>query len=572
MAAVLGISGGYHDAAAALVIDGRIAGAIQEERLSRIKNDPGLPRRAARACLEAAGLCAGDLDQVVFYEQPLFKLERVLTHLVRSFPRSLRQFPRAIGAQLGGKIFVLDRIAEMLDMDRDRVTTTEHHRAHAASAFLPSGFQQAAVLTVDGVGEDVSTGLWRGDGEELTCVGHIDYPHSLGLLYAGITAYLGFEVNEGEYKVMGLAACGSPRLRDQLGRVIHLHDDGRFELELSYFGHLADAELGFGPALEQLLGPRRPPDRPWDLARSAEDRHYADVAATLQAVTEDALVALAREAGRRAGGPDALCLAGGVALNAVANARIQREAGFARVFVQPAAGDAGGALGAALLGALALGDGRPPAMTSAALGLAIDPGEVRALARELGLPVRELGDVAGEVAQMVADNKLVGFCQGRFEWGPRALGQRSLLAAPADPAMRDRINRVVKRREPFRPLAPAVLADRAAELFDHAPSDMTRFMTTVCPVRPARAGDLGAVTHVDGTARVQTVEPAAAPELAAVLAALAEGGAPPVVLNTSLNGPGEPICAGATAVLGFLMAHPIDALVVGDVLITRGRA
>ena len=566
MAAVLGISGYYHDAAAALVVDGRVVAAMQEERFSRIKNDAGLPRRAAQACLAAGGLAAADLDQVVFYEQPFAKLERVLMSLLRTFPRSLRQFPRALAAQLGQKIWVLDQIAEMLDVPRDRVTATEHHRAHAASAFFVSPFARAAVLTVDGVGEATSTALWRGDGDRLDCVGRIEFPHSLGLLYAGLTAYLGFEVNEGEYKVMGLAAFGAPRFRDEFARLVQLHGDGSFELALDYFGHLADAELGFGPRLEALLGPRRPPGKPWDLEHSAEDRRYADIAATLQAVTEDALLALAREAGRRTGA-DALCLAGGVALNAVANARLRREAGFARVFVQPAAGDAGAALGAALLGALGRGDPRPAPLASAALGTAISAAEAQALAEQLGLRWRRLDDVPAEVATRIAAGQLVAFCQGRFEWGPRALGQRSLLAAPSSPATRDRINRVVKRREPFRPFAPAVLADRAGELFADAPSDLTPFMTTVCPVRAERAAALGAVTHVDGTARVQTV--AAGGALHAVLDAVGDATGVPVVLNTSLNGPGEPIVAAATEAVAFLVAHPIDALIVEDLLLTR---
>jgi carbamoyltransferase len=300
---------------------------------------------------------------------------------------------------------------------------------------------------------------------------------------------------------------------------------------------------------------------PWELA-TERDRRYADIAATLQAVTEDALLALAREARRRTGA-DALCLAGGVALNAVANARLAREAGFARVFVQPAAGDAGGALGAALLGALEQGDPRPPPMTSAALGLPIDPAVAAELAAELGLSVCRTDDPAAAAAELVARGKIAAWCQGRFEWGPRALGQRSILADPCDAESRERLNRAIKRREPFRPFAPAVLASRAAAYFDdlHAAADLTPFMTTVCRVRDP--GVLAAVTHVDGTARVQTVADDAA--LAPVLRALPQ----PLVLNTSLNGPGEPIIASEQDALAFLLGHPIDALVLGDLVITK---
>ncbi|HEY0193259.1 MAG TPA: carbamoyltransferase N-terminal domain-containing protein [Kofleriaceae bacterium] len=567
---MLGISGEYHDAAAALVVDGVVVAAIQEERISRIKNDASLPLHAARACLELAGLTVGDLDRVVFYEDPAEKLERVLTSTLQTFPRSLRQFPRALGAQLGRKVWVVDRIAEQLGVPRAKVTSTEHHRAHAASAFYLSPYPRAAVVTVDGVGETTSTALWHGQGDQLGELARLEYPHSLGLLYAGVTAYLGFEVNEGEYKVMGLAAYGQPRLRDEFARLIQLHADGTFTLGLPYFAYLADAELGFGPAMERLLGPRRPPGKPWDLA-TADDQRHADIAATLQAVTEDAMLGLAREARRRTDAP-ALCLAGGVALNAVANARLARESGFARLFVHPAAGDAGGALGAAVIGAIALGDPRPAAMSTAALGLPIDVGATAALAGELGLSVRGASDLPGEVARLVAAGKIVAFCQGRFEWGPRALGQRSILANPADPDSRERLNRAIKRREPFRPFAPAVLADRAADYFDHADNDLAPYMTTVCPVRDAYHDRLAAVRHVDGTARVQTVTAASAPELAAVLEALDQTIGLPIALNTSFNGAGEPIIGNHIDALGFLLSHPIDALVVGELIITRGTA
>ena len=570
MAAVLGISGEYHDAAAALVVDGAIVAAVQEERLSRIKNDARLPIDAARACLAHAGLFAADLDRVVFYEDPIEKLERVLVSTLRTFPRSLRQFPRAVGAQLGSKVWVIDRIAEQLGVPRAKVTSTEHHRAHAASAFFVSRYPRAAVLTVDGVGEATSTALWHGDGRSLRELGRIEYPHSLGLLYAGLTAYLGFEVNEGEYKVMGLAAYGQPRLRDEFARLLRLHDDGTFELGLPYFAYLADAELGFGPAMDALLGPRRSPHRPWDLS-SAADQRYADIAATLQAVTEDALLGLAREARRRTG-ETALCLAGGVALNAVANARLARESGFDHVFVHPAAGDAGGALGSAILGALELGDPRPAALTTAALGLPIDIAATAQLARDLGLTVRTSADLPTEVATLVAGGKIVAFCQGRFEWGPRALGNRSILANPADPDSRERLNRAIKRREPFRPFAPAVLRDRAAAYFLGADGDLTPFMTTVCPVAPAHRDRLAAVRHVDDTARVQTVTSTSAPELAAVLAALDHTIGMPIALNTSFNGAGEPIIGNGIDAVGFLLSHPIDALVVGDLVITRNAA
>lgn len=567
MARVLGISAHYHDAAAALVIDGELVAAIQQERLSRIKNDPSLPLDAALACLAHAGVEPESLDLVVFYEQPFDKLERVLVNLLRHVPRTWRQFPRALASQLGGKIFVLDQLGEALGLARDKVCCFDHHRCHAASTFLVSPYDEAAVLIVDGVGEHSSTTIWHGRGTSLRPIERIEFPHSLGLLYAGLTSYLGFAVNEGEYKVMGLAAWGRDRYRDRFAKLIRLHDDGSYELGLEYFAHMSDAELGFGPALERLLGPRRPPDLGWDLT-SDRDRHYADVAASLQAILEDALLGLARRALMRTGARN-LCLAGGVALNSVANARLLRESGCERVFVQPAAGDAGGALGAALLGAVELGDPRPVALVSAALGVPVDPIRARAIADELGLPIRRVDDPARATAELLAADRIVAHVRGRFEWGPRALGQRSILARADAPANRERINRLIKQRELFRPFAPAVLASRCADYFAGEPDDMTPFMTTVAPVRAELGDRLRAVTHEDGSARVQTVTPASSPELHAVLEQLAVAGHDPVVLNTSLNGPGEPIVAGSEDAIAFWLRHGVDAMIIEDLLIER---
>jgi carbamoyltransferase len=569
-AAVLGVSAFYHDSAAALVVDGRVIAAMQEERFSRIKNDAALPIKAAQACLRAGGIEAGALDAVVYYEDPFAKLERVLVWLLRTFPRSVGQFPRALADQLGSKLWVLDRIAEELGVAREKVESSEHHKCHAASAFLLGPFDKAAVLTVDGVGEDATTTIWKGEGSSLTSLAKLSFPHSLGLLYGAVTAYLGFEVNEGEYKVMGLAAFGTPRYRTEFESLFTMAADGSFELNLPYFAYDTGSDVGFSPRMETLLGPRRPVGRSWDLDGDESDRRYADIAATLQAVTEDALLALAKEARRRTGA-DALCLAGGVALNAVANARLLREAGFARVSVHPAAGDAGGALGAAILGSIARGDARPKPLASAALGEEVDAAIADTTARALGLSPSRVSDPARVVAEHLDRKRIVAVCAGRFEWGPRALGQRSLLALPSDPSVRERLNRVIKRREPFRPFAPAVCSARATELFDDAPNDMTPFMTTVCPVREAARDRLAAVTHVDGTARLQTVTPESAAFLDAVLAYVTKMTDTPVVLNTSLNGPGEPIVASATDALAFFTAHPVDVLVMGDLVLERDR-
>lgn len=565
MSAVLGISANSHDAAAALVVDGAVVAAMQEERFSRIKNDPSLPLSAARACLALAGLDARDLTRVVFYENPYRKLERVLSMTLQSFPRSLRQFPRALASQLSGKVQVLDELASRLGVARERVVHREHHESHAASAFFPSPFQRAAVLTVDAVGEETSTALWLGEGRTLTHLERIAFPHSLGLLYSALTAWCGFEVNEGEYKVMGLAAFGAPRFGDEFRRLVQLEADGSFTLGLDFFDSHANTEVGFSGSLEALLGPRRAPGRPWDLEQE-EDRRVADVAATLQAVLEEALLGLCRRA-REKTGASSLCLAGGVALNAVANARLARESGFEALFVQPAAGDAGGALGAALLGALAEGAVRPAPMTSAALGLPVSASDARTMATTLGLRVTSLERPAEAVAERLAAGSIVAFCQGRFEWGPRALGHRSLLALPTPLAVKERLNRVIKRREPFRPFAPAVLEAEAARFFEPYAPLLTPFMVTVAGVQEVTRPALEAITHVDGTARLQTVSPSTS--FGAVISAVGARTGTPVVLNTSLNGKGEPIVASAADALAFFLGHSADALVVEDVLIER---
>jgi carbamoyltransferase len=561
MAAVLGISALHHDAAAALVVDGALVAAMQEERFTRVKSDASLPLRAARACLAEAALRPGDLDEVVFHENPYGTLERVVGTLLRRWPRSVTRFPAALRAQLGGDVWVKDQLAAGLGVDRARVTHREHHHSHAASAFLPSPFARAAVLTIDGVGGHQSTGLWLGEGAALRFLEGADWPRSIGLVYSALTSWLGFEVNDGELKVMGLAAYGRPTRVDAVRRLLWPTADG-YDVDASWFDDLDPS--GASPRLEAVLGPRRQRGRPWDVG--GVDRGYAELAASLQQTTEEAVLALARRV-RALTGASALCLAGGVALNAVAVGRVSREAGFDAVFVQPAAGDAGAALGAALLAAADRGDPRP-GLAHAAWGRAPDPGVADGVAAALGLCRRRVQDPADEVVQRLARGELVGWCTGRFEWGPRALGQRSLLARPAPAQVRDHVNAAVKRRELFRPFAPAVEASSAGRFFE-GPLEplLTAFMTTVAPVRADAREALAAVTHVDGSARVQTVAPGGA--LWGVVTGLGAATGVPVVLNTSLNGRGEPIVATETDAIGFFVSHPLDALVIDDLLVTR---
>jgi carbamoyltransferase len=565
MAAVLGVSAHYHDAAAALVVDGQVVAAIQEERLSRVKNDASLPVRAMRACLAHAKLAPAALDAVVFYENPYAKLERILLSSLRGFPRSGRFFTRAMLSQLSNKLWVLDALAHQLGVARERVVFREHHASHAASAFFVSPFERAAVLCVDGVGELASTTLWRGQGERLELLESQSFPHSLGLLYAALTAYLGFEVNDGEAKVMGLSAYGQPRFQAEFAKLLHLNAAGSVSLDLEYFDPYCATELGFTSKLEALLGPRRLPGKPWDIANDARDQHYADVASTLQHALELALLGLAERA-RAAAGCDALCLAGGVALNALANAKLARSG---PLFVQPAAGDAGGALGAALLEALSRGDARPKAPFSAALGPVADGDDAYALAKQLGLHAQRCSEPASELARRLARGELVAVAQGRCEWGPRALGQRSLLAAPAPATVRERINRAVKRREDFQPFAPAVLASAVQTWFGPHAELLAPYMTTVAEVLPSAREQLAATVHVDGSARLQTVPTDTF--FGQVLTELGRTTGLPAVLNTSLNGRAEPIACSATDALHFYISQRVDSLLVDDVLITKQK-
>jgi carbamoyltransferase len=569
MAAVLGISGFYHDAAAALVVDGEIVAAMHEERFDRVKHSAALPERAARACLEVGGIDARDLDAVVFYEEPFPKFERLLEWLVGTFPRAPRYFARVLRSELSRKLWVLDEISEMLGVARERVRAVPHHLSHAASAFFVSPFDEAAVLSVDGVGERTTTAIWHGRGTSLEPRFSVEFPHSLGLFYAAITAYAGFEVLEGELKLMALAAYGEPRYAGELSRVLRLGSDGDFTLEPRYFDAFTDSELGFGRELERLLGPARRPGKPWDLAGDSDDSRYADVARSAQLLVEEALLALARRA-RRETGSDALCLAGGVALNATANARLAEESGFSRVFVQPAAGDAGGALGAAICGALELGDRRPGALGSPALGQRLDAGAGADLALRLGLAVARPARPFERAAEILARGGIVALASGRVEWGPRALGFRSLLAPAHDARLRDALNRRVKGRETFRPFAPSALHQNTDALFHHVGTDMTPFMTTLCRARETAHAELSGVLHVDGTSRLHAVTPERAPALAEILGEYERRTGRRALLNTSLNGSGEPIVGSENDAVAFFASHAaVDALLLDDVLVER---
>jgi carbamoyltransferase len=578
---ILGISAHYHDSAAALVVDGVPVCAIQEERLSRRKHDASFPLAAIEWCLEDAGLAPGDLDAVVFYEKPMLKLERILVTALRAFPRSWRSFPHAMRNTLGEKAWVKGVIASRLGVPGRKILFAEHHQSHAAAAFLTAPTREAAILTADGVGEWATLTAGRGrKGADGACAIELDrelrFPNSLGMFYSAFTAFLGFEVNEGEYKVMGLAAYGRPRLEQQVRALIPRTADGAFALDLSWFDFHASTRRAYSSRFVDAFGPPRPPHEAIDPA-TREGARWADLAASVQRVLEDVLLDLCRALRRETGLAD-LCLGGGVALNGCANARILRESGFERVFVPPAPGDAGCALGAALY-ADRIHFRRPdrPVPDHAYWGRPLEPLALERLALEDGLPFERARDdraLLDAVAGELAAGRIVGWMDGRCELGPRALGNRSILAAPDRAETRDRLNREVKYREEFRPFAPAVPVEEAGRYFELPPGGarLSRFMSGVFPVRPEWRPRLAAVTHVDGTARVQAVDPETSPRFHALLHAFGARTGVPVLLNTSFNLSGEPIVTSAAEGYSTFRRCGIDLLVGGRSLVWKGRS
>ncbi len=593
----LGVSAFYHDSAAALVNDGAIIAAAQEERFTRVKHDPGFPANAIRYCLEEARIEPSDLDSVVFYDDPVLTLDRILSSMVVADAIDPQYVERTMRSQLEVKLRSTDYArAELGDVP---VRYTCHHLAHAASAFYPSPFAEAAILTMDGVGEWDTTSIVRGDGRQLTPMAAIQFPHSLGLLYSAFTAYTGFKVNSGEYKLMGLAPYGDPRfaslIRDHL---IELKPDGSFALNLDYFAY-TQSDAMTTPRFDELFGgPAREQE-------SRITRREMDLAASIQAVTEDAVLGLARRA-KEITGSSNLCLAGGVALNCVANGRIVREQIFDEIWIQPAAGDAGGALGAALIGSEATDgafarptDGRD-GQAGSHLGMGFSDAEVAAALDAVDAVyevVPDDDDLAEQVAARLADGEVVGFFAGRMEFGPRSLGARSILGDPRNSEMQTQLNLKIKFRESFRPFAPAVLAEQVSDWFDlEVPSP---YMLLVAPVREdrrtpaaeaaaagAEPGDdaddmlavvrqvrseVPAVTHVDYSARVQTVSGDGNPAFRRVLEAFEAKTGCPVLVNTSFNVRGEPIVATPEDAYRCFMRTDMDVLVVEHALVVKSE-
>lgn len=560
---ILGISGLYHDAAACLLEDGRIVAAAEEERFSRRKHDARLPILAARYCLEQARIAIDDVDHVIFYEKPFLKFERILASSAATFPRSRQMFIRAMQTWLEEKLWVKGDLRRALGY-KGEILFGEHHLSHASSAYYPSPFEEAAIVTADGVGEWTTTTVGMARDLEIEIGEEVTYPHSLGLLYSAFTAYLGFEVNEGEYKVMGMAAYGKPRYVDQIQRLLGIADDGGYHLNMRYLGYHRGLQ-SYTSALVQLFGPARGPDAP------ALDDRYADIAASIQEATEEAVLGVARHA-RLVTGCQDLCLAGGVALNVMANSRVLREAGFRNVWVQPAAGDSGGSLGAATYLYHAVLGGKPRhRMTDVYLGPEFSDQEINAFLTSERIPFESLppADVAGTTAALLAKGNVVGWFQGRMEFGPRALGARSILADPTREVMKEIVNEKIKHREPFRPFAPSVLAEAAPEYFEFEASSHREspFMLLLARVKEEKRAVIPAVTHVDGTARAQTVSRQQSPLYYDLICEFGRRTGVPVLLNTSFNVRGEPIVCTPREAFNSFSHTDMDYLVLGTALV-----
>ncbi|HZP42629.1 MAG TPA: carbamoyltransferase [Candidatus Binatia bacterium] len=587
---ILGISAYYHDAAACLVRDGEVVAAAQEERFTRKKHDPRFPAHAVAYCLREGGIAARDLDYVGFYDKPLLKFERLCESYFGVAPKGLRSFLLAMPVWIKEKLFTRDLIRKELPGYEGPLLFAEHHESHAASAYYPSPFAEAAVLTMDGVGEWATSSYGVGRGKDLEILAELHYPHSLGMLYSAFTYYTGFKVNSGEYKVMGLAPYGEPKYAQLiLDELLQLKEDGSFKLNMDYFNYLSGLTMTNG-AFDRLFG--GPPRRP----ESEITQREMDIAASVQVVTEEIMLRMARHVHRETGMAN-LCLAGGVALNCVGNGRLLREGPFQRIWIQPAAGDAGGAVGVALairhkvLGHERRHRSEGDGMRGSYLGPAFSDEEIRRFLDSVGAVYERLpmDEVIDRTARALAAEKVVGWFQGRMEFGPRSLGNRSILGDARSTRMQSVMNLKIKFRESFRPFAPSVLRERVADWFELDVD--SPYMLLVAPVRQERRipmsaeqqrlfgieklnvprSDIPAATHVDYSARIQTVHRETNPAYHALLTRFAELTGCPVLVNTSFNVRGEPIvCSPRDAYLCFMRTE-MDQLVLGSFVLDKPR-
>lgn len=592
---ILGISAFYHDSAAALINNGELVAAAMEERFSRVKHDNRFPELAAQFCLEEAGISPDELDYVVFYEKPLVKFERILQTALNSFPHSASLWRESMLAWLTDKLWARSHLARRIGVPYDKILFCDHHMSHAASAFFACPYQDAAILTVDGVGEWTTTTLGIGKsslGESDAMSPTIDlfeeqrFPHSLGLLYSTFTAWLGFRVNNGEYKVMGMSPYGEARYLDKVYQLVDQdRATGAFRLDMSYFDFHRSTTRSYSKKFLDLFGEQRDADSDFFTARTQPHRiaekqamqanqYYADVAASVQQVTEDALINMACYLHQKTG-MNKLVMAGGVALNTKANWRILNESPFDELWIQPAAGDDGGALGAALWAwHIVLGKPRRWVQSHAYFGKGYDDAACRAFLEGAGLRYEAFDD-EGKLTETIVDaltrKQVVGFHQGRFEWGPRALGNRSILADPRGEDMKEIVNTKIKFREPFRPFAPVILRERSPEYFDYAQvaeHDTPRYMLMVAPIRADKQSEIHAVNH-EGTGRLQSIDRETNQRYYDVVKQFGDATGVPVVLNTSFNLRGEPIVNSPQEAFNTFRNSDIDMLVLGSHVVRK---
>jgi carbamoyltransferase len=601
---ILGISCYYHDSAVALLHDGLLVAAADEERFSRKKHDYGFPNQAIEFCLQQAGITAQELDYVVFYEKPLLKFERILMSTLQMFPQSYGVFRESMIAWFNEKLWVKGHILTTLDIPDEKLLFVEHHLSHAASAFFCSPYEEAAVLTIDGVGEWTTATVGKGtaaweqlpngdqpthDSNGIELFNEVRFPHSLGLFYSAFTAFLGFRVNNGEYKVMGMSPYGRPNRVDDVYKVIEVADNGSFRLNMDYFSFHHSTKRTFSDKFIKLFGEPRvhdsvfysPTTNPkkdhpdWNDALAERNQYYADIAASVQLVTEETVLKMVNHAHEVAGSKN-LCMAGGVGLNSKANGRILREGPFENVFIQPAAGDSGGALGAALYAYhVLLGKPRKFVMEHAYWGKEYTPDEIKSAINASGYSFEQVGDpekLASMMVDDVLDTKVISLYQGRFEWGPRALGNRSILADPRGAEMKQVVNERIKFREPFRPFAPVVLEERTAEFWhdlgDHTSSYPYRYMLAVCRTQEAQEHKLQAVNHL-GSGRIQTVRREWNPLYYRAIELFGEATGVPVLLNTSFNLRGEPIVNTPANALNTFHKSDIDTLYLDGFVVRK---
>ncbi|MEJ6701638.1 MAG: carbamoyltransferase [Akkermansiaceae bacterium] len=588
---ILGISAFYHDSAAALICDGDICAAAQEERFTRKKHDASFPEHAIDYCLRQRGISIADVDYVAFYEKPLLKFDRLLETYLAYAPAGFSSFRQAIPTWVTEKLFLPRKIHKMLGKDyKGPLVYPEHHESHAASAFFPSPFSEAAVVTIDGVGEWATTTIGEGRENKIRLIEHQDFPHSLGLLYSAFTYYTGFRVNSGEYKLMGLAPYGEPKFADLIReKLVDIREDGSFRLNMKYFNYCQGLTMTNG-RFHNLFG--RPPRKP----ETALDEFHMDVAASIQRVTEEIVLKLAHHA-HELTGHDNLCLAGGVALNCVANGRLLREGPFKNVWIQPAAGDAGGALGAAMMVWYQLLDNprtpcQPDGQSGSYLGPEFGDDEIRKFLESRSAVFEHITDqdtLAERVADCLADQRVVGLHHGRMEFGPRALGSRSILGDPRSQEMQKVMNLKIKFRESFRPFAPSVLREHVSDYFEMQENEDSPYMLMVADVVDSRRTDceselnsasglnklpvmrseVPAITHVDFSARVQTVDEERHGLYHKIISKFHDKTGCPMVINTSFNVRGEPIVCAPEDSYNCFMATNMDVLVVGSFLLKK---